>query len=147
MQWGSRKENETMLDITEVSHKQCAIDALHQLRNDLDEAYCKLSACTASLAVDLNTLSDAQEALGVEKAAILGTVDPKELGSNEAARDAAVRLRLGCEYEALNAATKACQWRRQDQEKARLDVDNLRAQLRCWETIAALHLQEDRPHA
>jgi hypothetical protein len=60
------------------------------------------------------------------------------LGKNEAAHDATIRARLAVEYINLDAAELTASVRRDALALAQIDVDALRAQLRCVEVIAAL---------
>lgn len=64
--------------------------------------------------------------------------NPKELGANEAAREAAVNVELYEEYATLTEATKLVANFRYELTIAQLSVDSLRAQLRCFEVIAQL---------
>jgi hypothetical protein len=104
-----------------------SIDLVADLREALADAYTDLIGHTRELSTQINAEFDAKSALETARDFEINRYpDPKTLGANEAARDAKLRAILVDEYAALEAATKAVQWRRQDQTLAQLRVDSLR---------------------
>jgi hypothetical protein len=104
--------------------KETLINDIKKLMEDLAIAKGALQC------VEANFL-DKKEALDAKRNAFLSSTDPKDIGANEAQREARLAIMFATELEALTAANSDCAY-------DKLELEGLRDQLKCYQMLTAL---------
>ncbi len=104
------------------------------------EAYNRLKTATLCVAECKRSQEDAERTLQRGRDAILISYkdDPKGLGHNEATREAAIRTMSPSIHAEVALSEMRLSTARQEMDEASIDVEGLRAQLRCLEVATAL---------
>lgn len=113
---------------------------INELSTKLEEAYISLKIATRAVHIRTEEHAKAQRALTEARQAIIAkhADDPKALGNNETARNARVEEMTAEERAAVREAEDALRRERDHLEIVRIEVEGLRAQLRCHEVAASL---------
>ncbi|MCW3050854.1 MAG: hypothetical protein JWN14_24 [Chthonomonadales bacterium] len=112
--------------------------AIEKLSADLKDAYAHLSGMTEEqLQAELNLMS-AEAWLEESRNKILLKFEPKELGANEAQREANLNAHCAEQVEKFQQAERERIMVRSHMEKAKLQIEGLRAQLRILELAAGI---------
>lgn len=99
----------------------------------LQGVYDELANAVVNVFETGETLLEWEKKIAQEKARILTTHDPKELGSNEATRNAKIEEMIAEFREGHRDAEQQSRLAKHCLEQARIDVEGTRAQLRCLE--------------
>lgn len=113
---------------------------IEQLSTRLEDAYDRLKGATIAVQEKNAEVIRAQQALSETRQAIIAkhADDPKALGPNEAARNARIDEMTEADRQVVRIAEDALRLDRDRLEIVRIEVESLRAQLRCLEVAAGL---------
>lgn len=111
-----------------------------QLSSALSQAYNTLQSATICVFESKRSVEEAEKKLQASRDVMLLGFrdDPKGLGHNEATREAALRARTCAEIAEVELAEVRLSHMLQEQSCASVEVEALRAQLRCLEALIAV---------